>query len=304
MISASILKASGFPEVGDQLKLIEPTTPAPLRVASLVPSLTELVCSLGLGPHLVARTGFCIHPAEQVVDVPKIGGTKAVNLVRLRQLAPTHVLVNVDENEKPTVDTLREWVPQVVVTHPLHPRDNLALVDQLCDAFTPSLPAAEAAALARRAAALKTALAAGLAAFGPASGPGTGRRQADPWPARRVLYLIWRDPWMTVTRNTYISQMLALANWQSLPAVDGGDGLATPGAARYPVLTGAEPWLAEVEWVLLSSEPYRFTPEHFAEAQALCPQAQVALVDGELMSWYGSRAVAGLDYWRCFSASK
>ena len=99
----------------------------PIRIVSLVPSLTELLCDLGLAPQLVGRTGFCIHPRETVRAIPKVGGTKSVNLARLRELAPTHVIVNIDENEKPTVEEIARFVPHVVVTHPLHPRDNLAL---------------------------------------------------------------------------------------------------------------------------------------------------------------------------------
>ena len=83
------------------------------RIASLVPSLTELVCSLGLGARLVARTGFCIHPFAELSAVPKVGGTKDVNLEKLRRLAPTHVLVNVDENRLETVTALRDFVPEV-----------------------------------------------------------------------------------------------------------------------------------------------------------------------------------------------
>ena len=70
------------------------------------------------------------------------------------------------------------------------------------------------------------------------------------------------------------------------------------GAARYPAVTGDEPWLGAVERVLLSSEPFAFQDRHVAEVQALCPAAQVLRVDGELLSWYGSRAVAGLRYLR------
>ena len=89
----------------------------PPRIASLVPSLTELVVGLGLGDCLVARTGYCIHPAAAVRAVPKVGGTKDVNLAKLRRLAPTHVLVNVDENRLDTVTALREFVPELIV-HP------------------------------------------------------------------------------------------------------------------------------------------------------------------------------------------
>jgi hypothetical protein len=114
-------------------------------------------------------------------------------------------------------------------------------------------------------------------------------------PAVPVLYLIWREPWMTVARDTYISRLLARVNWRTLPAVEGGER----GAARYPTLDGNEGWLADVREVLLSSEPYAFTPEHFDEARALCPNARVRLVDGELLSWYGPRTAAGLCYLRC-----
>jgi hypothetical protein len=232
---------------------------------------------------LVARTGYCIHPAEVLAQIPKIGGTKDVNLAKLRRLAPTHVLVNVDENRRETVDALRAWgtdAPQLVITHPLAPHDNLALVVQFAEAF------GQVEGVRERAAALTQALHDEL---------GATRPQAHA--ERRVLYLIWREPWMTVARDTYLSNMLALVNWRSLPDVQGG----ASGAARYPVLHGNEPWLADVERVLLSSEPYAFEPAHLAEARRLCPNASAALVDGELLSWYGARAVPGLRYLRALA---
>lgn len=250
------------------------------RIVSLVPSLTELLVALGLAPWLVGRTGFCIHPADVLRSVPKIGGTKDVNLAKLRRLAPTHVLVNVDENRLETVDAIRSFVPNVLVTHPLAPADNLALLEQMVNAFA-ELPGVRDKA-ARLADELLTALA---------------RCAAKPWPEQRVLYLIWRDPWMTVARDTYIARMLEQVGWRSWPAVEGG----STGAARYPMLQGDEPWLAHIDQVLLSSEPYRFTQQHLPLAQALCPQARVRLVDGELLSWYGPRAAQGLDYLRALA---
>ena len=95
------------------------------RIVSLVPSITELLCDLGLAAQVVGRTGFCIHPADIVAAIPKVGGTKDVNIEKIRKLAPTHLVVNIDENEKPTVEALAEFVPHIVVTHPLAPRDNL-----------------------------------------------------------------------------------------------------------------------------------------------------------------------------------
>ncbi|PTT89872.1 cobalamin-binding protein, partial [Pelomonas sp. HMWF004] len=170
------------------------------RIASLVPSATETLVALGLGGCLVARTGFCIHPADAVGAVPKVGGTKDVNLAKLKRLAPTHVVVNVDENRRDTAEALREFVPQVLVTHPNRPEDNLALFEQLRAAFGDQ-PGVNA-----RAAALSAACSAALA-----------RCRERSWPGERVLYLIWRAPWMTVARDTYISTLLAEVGWHSWP---------------------------------------------------------------------------------------
>lgn len=250
-----------------------------LRLASLVPSLTELLFALRLGPWVVARTGYCIHPVSEVGRIPKVGGTKDVNLAKLRRLAPTHVLVNVDENRLETVEALREFVPHLIITHPCGPEDNLTVLVQLAQHFGTLVPS-----ILPRIEALGAELQQALA---------LARTQAHGLTQpRKVLYLIWRDPWMTVARDTYISRMLGSAGGQTWPGVDGGP----KGASRYPVVQGDEPWLAEMEEVWLSSEPYHFTSDHFAPAQSLCPRAQVRLVDGELLSWYGPRAAAGLRY--------
>jgi ABC-type Fe3+-hydroxamate transport system substrate-binding protein len=250
-------------------------TPAPdARIVCLVPSITELLCTLGLAGKLVGRTGFCIHPHEVVASIPKVGGTKDVNVEKIRKLAPTHVVVNIDENEKPTVARLAEFVPHVVVTHPNAPRDNLALARLLGGIFG----AQEAAE--RWCAAFEDAHA---------------RLRADlidtnsraPAPARTVLYCIWQDPWMTVSKDTYIANMLAELGWQ-VPHL---------GELRYPRFEWSQALVDGLDAVLLSTEPYRFTEAH---ADALEKQIgiPVLLVDGEMMSWYGSRALAGLDYLR------
>jgi ABC-type Fe3+-hydroxamate transport system substrate-binding protein len=238
--------------------------PAPARIVCLVPSITELVCDLGLADQLVGRTGFCIHPWETVRAIPKVGGTKDVNLDKVRALAPTHVIVNVDENTLETAEALRDFVPEVVVTHPLGPRDNLELYRLLGGLFGRE---AEAEALC-----------AGFAAA-------LAHAEA-PRPARDVLYLIWREPWMGVAPDTYISRTLALFGWRTLP-LDPAD--------RYPELDLAD-YAGRVERVLLSSEPYHFKDHHIAEVAAAVPGAEVSLIDGEMTSWYGSRAIAGLRY--------
>jgi hypothetical protein len=245
------------------------------RIVSLVPSVTELLCSLGLAPWIVGRTGFCVHPAEQVRSIPKVGGTKDVDMEAIIDLQPTHVLVNVDENPLAVARQLEALGLRVVVTHPRSPQDNLILVDQMAREFS------NLSGLSARAAALKTQMRHALDSFG-----------GSPLRPQRVLYLIWRDPWMTVARDTYISRMLDLIGWQTWPALSGGER----GAARYPHIDLAQAARAPLDRVLLSSEPYRFGTSHLAEVQRLVPQARVQLVDGEALSWYGSRCLVGWDY--------
>lgn len=270
-----------------------------LRIVCLVPSITELIVDMGFAAHLVGRTGFCIHPAHVLKHIPKVGGTKAVNMAKLRALAPTHVVVNVDENEKSLAQALRQWVPHVVVTHPQTPADNIVLIDQLLEAFLApnAIDPVACLAVTERARYLKEQISERLTILR-AMQAQTQLHQ----PRQRVLYLIWQDPWMTVARDTYISRMLALIGWQTWPDLLGGDGIATPGASRYPVVQGTEPWLAGIDRVLLSSEPYRFGAEHVAQVQKWLPHTKVQLVDGEMLSWYGSRAIKGLDYLAALSA--
>jgi ABC-type Fe3+-hydroxamate transport system substrate-binding protein len=245
------------------------------RIVSLVPSITELLCDLGLSEQLVGRTGFCIHPWETVREIPKVGGTKDVLMDRVRELEPTHVVVNVDENLREDAETLAEFVPNVVVTHPLEPRDNLGLYRQMGREFDREAQAGELCE--RFEAAYERAAA------------GAGEE-------RSILYLIWRDPWMTVAPDTYIARTLALFNWRASQPVDVGSPEGDQALqVRYPEVDLAD-YAGKVDRVLLSSEPFHFKDRHVDEVAELVPGAEVSLIDGEMTSWYGSRAIAGLDY--------
>jgi hypothetical protein len=236
------------------------------RIVCLVPSITELLCELGLGDQLVGRTGFCIHPWEIVRTIPKVGGTKDVKVDRVRQLAPTHAILNVDENRIETAQALAQFVPHIVVTHPQAPRDNLHLYRLLGRIFGRD---SEAEALCD--------------AFEHAYEEVASRRPRE---RRDVLYLIWRAPWMTVAPQTYIAQTLGLFNWHTHPST---------ASDCYPEVDLAA-FAGAVDRVLLSSEPYHFRERHFAEVAAAVPGASVSLIDGEMTSWYGSRAIRGLRY--------
>jgi ABC-type Fe3+-citrate transport system substrate-binding protein len=217
----------------------------------------------------VGRTGFCIHPREIVKKIPKVGGTKSVNLEKVRALQPTHVIVNIDENRKETADALAGFVPNIIVTHPLAPLDNLALYRQIGRAFDRGR---EAELLCEKFdSAYQTTL-------------------KNKFKTRNVLYLIWTDPWMTVSRDTYISRTLALFGLQTLPE---------SASERYPKLRDLN--VPGIGLVLLSSEPYRFRQRHAEEIQRQL-QKPCCLIDGEMTSWYGPRAIAGLAYLADFAA--
>ncbi|MBI5782084.1 MAG: ABC transporter substrate-binding protein [Rhodocyclales bacterium] len=238
------------------------------RIVSLVPSLTETLFAFSLGEAVVGRTGFCIHPAE-VKGVPKVGGTKDVRLDRLFALEPTHVIANVDENRREQVEAIAAAGIEVIVTHPCRLEDNVALFRLLGGIFDRE-DAAEYAVEAFTGALLQA------------------RSIAAELPPERVLYPIWREPWMTVASSTWISAMLEAVGWQTWPAIE---------EPRYPVIDEDAVRQAGIARVLLPSEPYRFTEAHGEEARRLLgADVPVTLVDGEMVSWYGTRAISGLCY--------
>jgi ABC-type Fe3+-hydroxamate transport system substrate-binding protein len=178
-------------------------------------------------------------------------------------------VVNKDENEKPTVEKLAAFIPHVIVTHPLGPMDNPPLYRLLGGIFGKS---EQAESLCRRFDLARKEL----------------EQAARSWSRERVLYLIWKAPWMTVSRDTYISRFLALAGWETVP-----EQVPT----RYPRIALMPELIANTHRVLLSSEPYSFRQHHVEELKALFPpRVGVHIVEGDYLAWYGSRAIPGLGY--------
>ncbi len=250
-------------------------TPAqgPARIVSLVPSLTELLFALDLQDQLVGRTAFCIEPEGRIESVPVVGGTKTSELDKLMALNPTHVLVNVDETPKELADQITAAGPVVVVTHPNTPADNVNLYQLIGGLFQRPKQAAELVADLER-----------------------ELHQSTVWPKRKVLYLIWKRPWMTVSQDTYIASMLSLFGMQTQ---------CHDPARRYPEVAIDTELLANTDLVLFSTEPFPFAAKHrdaFAREFRGHGMPQLKAIDGKMVSWYGSRAIEGLRYLRQFTA--
>lgn len=246
------------------------------RILSLVPSITELLFDLELADQLIGRTQYCIHPADSIGSVPSVGGTKKIKMDRVKDLAPSHAIMNIDENPKSMADDLRGMGIDVIATHPMTPDDNLGLYKFMGNVFDRK---GQAEALADAYTAARAAI--------------TGNEQRAP---KRVLYLIWQDPWMAVSADTYVANTLNLINWSVVtPGMHPGQ---TGDAARYPKIDITNDDLEDIDLILFSSEPYSFTEDDIDEFQFTFPNHahKAHIIDGEMTSWYGSRAIKGLQY--------
>ena len=243
-----------------------PTTP-PRRVVSLCPSVTETVHALGAWDRLVGRTRYCVHPRGLVQAVPHVNGTKSPDLERLYELRPDLVVAVKEENRREDIEHIAASAVPLLLLDPNSVQQAADCARELGDALDCTI---EGELLARRIE--RAALAA--SAVTPAR-PG-------------VVYLIWSDPLMAVGGGTFIHSMLEAGGMTDLLG----------GRARYPELSAEDLAALDPDAVLLSSEPFPFKERHRAElADATgLPLERFVLVDGELLSWHGSRTVRGLEY--------
>ena len=234
----------------------------PKRVVSLVPSQTELLFDVGLGEEIVGITKFCVHPAEQVKNVCKIGGTKQLDILKIKLLQPHLIIANKEENERGQVEELMKDCPVWVSD-----------INNLGSAIDMIERVGELVGKSSEAKVLATDIARGF-----------NNLLIKP-PQKRTAYFIWRKPYMLAGKGTFIDSML-----QKCGLTNAFD------LARYPEVDAAMLVAAQPEVVLLSSEPYPFRQKHIEEFQALLPNASVKLVDGEMFSWYGSRLLHAPRY--------
>jgi ABC-type Fe3+-hydroxamate transport system substrate-binding protein len=241
-----------------------------MRIVSLCPSLTELVIDLGLEDQLVGRTKFCVHPEGRVERIEKVGGTKNPKIERIIELDPDLVLLNEEENRIEDAEALAVADLRCHSSMPVSVADTAEMVRSIGRAVDRPVEAESIAAdIERRAARVRAA--------------------AEDRPAATYAYLIWREPIMTVNDDTFVAALLGLA---------GGVNVFGDAVERYPTITAEQLTAADPNGVLLSTEPFPFDEKYrdeLVEATGL-PAERFRIVDGELLSWHGSRTPAGIDY--------
>ena len=253
----------------DQIHRVLNFKETPKRIISLVPSQTELLCDLGLEFLLIGVTKFCVHPHQIKANTTVVGGTKKINLDRIKKLRPDIILCNKEENTKEIVEACAS-ICTVHVSDIYTINDSLKLISQYGSIFN----------VTTKASILISEIKKEIECFNDFI------KDAQ---VVNVAYFIWKNPWMVAANNTFINYLLKLNKFNNVYATK----------TRYPEveLSKTNPENG-VDLVLLSSEPFPFKKSHIAEAQVYYPNARIITVDGEMFSWYGSRLIKAFLYFK------
>ena len=106
----------------------------PKRIVSLVPSITELLVDLGLEEYIVGITKFCDEPNYLKNKIEIIGGTKNINVNKIKKLNPDFVLANKEENLENQINEIRNF-SKVWVSNVKNLEENLDLILKLGEIF-------------------------------------------------------------------------------------------------------------------------------------------------------------------------
>jgi ABC-type Fe3+-hydroxamate transport system substrate-binding protein len=228
----------------------------PKRIVSLVPSQTELLYHLRLDEEVIGITKFCVHPKHWYQSKQKIGGTKTVNIEKIKKLQPDLIIANKEENVKSQVEDLQKifptWISDIyTLADALEMNARLGLLlnkEDLAYELNEKIK--------------------------------TGFEQLPKLPKKiKTAYLIWKDPLIAAGDDTFINNMLSACSFDNI----------FNNHQRYPEVSIEELKLMQCELVILSSEPYPFKQKHVEELKQQMPGTRIVLADGEMFSWYGSR---------------
>ena len=241
-----------------------------MRVVSLVPSLTQTLFDLGLTTdEVVGRTPWCIHPKDKVEQVMIVGGTKTPNLNKIRNLEPDLIVMDKEENPLEIYLTLQNEGFTIFVSEVESPRDVPKMLRDLGKACGRDSAGEQLALLCEDS----------LNRI-----PKTTRRL-------RTVPLIWHKPLMAVSPQKYAGAILTEVGFDVIDTHPEGNG--------YPEVSVDDFIEHDVELILLTSEPHEFTLE---EGDVICDKIESAggkrpvasLIDGEDLTWFGSRTAPAL----------
>jgi ABC-type Fe3+-hydroxamate transport system substrate-binding protein len=233
----------------------------PVRIVCLVPSISELLCDMGLSKYIVGCTKFCIFPQSLKKTSTRIGGTKNINLQKVKDLSPDIIIANKEENLKSDVEALRHvcpvWVSDISTLD-----DTYAMILSLGHIFSVQVKAEEIIDTLKQ------------------------QLEKQKTELRSVVYLIWQEPYMTIGGDTFISHMLLQAGYRNV----------YEDTMRYPVINIEDIKSRHPDAIFLSSEPFPFKEAHVKALHKSLPHTPKVLVDGAYFSWYGSRQLHSADY--------
>lgn len=229
----------------------------PLRIVSLVPSISELLFDLGLEERVFGITKFCIHPSHWIKTKTIVGGTKTLKTDVISKLSPDLIIGAKEENERNQIELLMKIAPVYMAdVKTIHDAlDLICSLGDICGVTELSQPLSVAVERHLSSIQHKT--------------------------KGRVAYLIWNRPLMCAGAGTYIHSVLTWMGYENV--------LSLNVDSRYPEMTVDALRALHPDTIFLSSEPYPFCEKHIVEFKAFFPGCDIRCVDGEMFSWYGSR---------------
>ena len=256
----------------------------PFGVVSLVPSWTETLFSLGLTQReILGRTRYCVHPRTQVLSVEEVGGPRDPNVVRIIEIDPDLIVADREENRQEDIAEMdRCWsVSRVFVGDPFSVSRALKHVEQL----------------------------------GWLLGCETRARQLlieiNSWLARvkkgdrgKAAYLVWQDPFMAASRETYIGDVLATLGYQNVFDRRVKDNMGLGGETRYPAISIDVLVSLKPQTIFLATEPFPFRKKHADHLRSRLSDVDpifeksvdIRIVNGEYFAWYGGRMVSAFRH--------
>ena len=243
-----------------------------MRVVSLVPSLTQTLFDLGLTTdEVVGRTPWCINPKDKVEQVMIVGGTKTPNLNKIRNLEPDLIVMDKEENPLEIYQTLQSEGFIIFVSEVESPRDVPKMLRDLGNACGRDSAGEQLALLCEESLdQLST----------------VGKKL-------RTVPLIWYEPLMAVSPQKYAGAILSEVGFDVIDTHPEGNG--------YPEVSVDDFIEHDIELILLTSEPHEFTLEEGHDIAANIVKAggrapTVKLIDGEDLTWFGSRTESALRH--------